>query len=97
MSSAPPPPSSGEAERPDDDDYDLLTYGEAAARIVELLAVERERLAELEAAGEPDADAIERQRARIVLLEQGDAHYKDQRQTAETFLRRFGLNPRPQP
>ena len=36
------------AERPGDDDYDLLTCGEAAARLTEEIRKERRRLAELE-------------------------------------------------
>ena len=41
--------------RPDTDDYDLLTYGEASARLTALLAAEQERLAALLAQDNPDA------------------------------------------
>jgi hypothetical protein len=50
-------------ERPETDDYDLLTYGEVAARMSELLASESGALAAL--------------------------------QTSATFMKRFGLPPRP--
>jgi hypothetical protein len=52
------------AQRPGDDDYDLLTYGEAAARLTEEIRKERRRLGELEErarrgtdAGQGEADA----------------------------------------
>ncbi|MCW2717965.1 hypothetical protein [Pseudonocardia sp.] len=60
------------SERPEDDDHDLLTFGEAGVRLREELVVERGRLAELEeqrSAGEAVDDAIEALTARIAGLE----------------------------
>jgi hypothetical protein len=82
-------------ERPEDDDYDLLTYGEVAARLAEVLAEERERLADLHAQPAPDSTAIAAQQARIAELEAGRARYAQQAATAEVFMKRFGLAPRP--
>jgi hypothetical protein len=81
-------------ERPEDDDYDLLTYGEVAARLSEVLAVERQQLTALQAKPEPDAAAIAAAQARIAELIAGRERYADQAATAEAFIRRFGLTPR---
>ena len=61
-----PGPDPTVAARPEDDDHDLLTYGEAGARLVETIASERQRLDDLRAtaaraatAAEPAADALE--------------------------------------
>jgi hypothetical protein len=82
------------AHRPDDEDYDLLTYGEVAARLAELLAEERRRLADLQAASPPDAPLIATQEARIAELVAGRERYEHQAATAEMFVKRFGLTPR---
>jgi hypothetical protein len=81
-------------ERPDDEDYDLLTYGEVAARLSEVLAEERQLLAELKAATTPDAAAIASQEKRIADLVAGRERYEHQAETAEMFVKRFGLSPR---
>ena len=80
-------------ERPDSDDYDLLTYGEAAARLAELLAAERRSLAALRAAPDPDTDRIEQLQLRIALLESSDARFRQQSMSSEEFQRRFGVRP----
>lgn len=85
---------SAPVQRPEDDDYDLLTYGEVAARISEVLAEERQLLGQLRAATPPDDAAIAAQQARIDELVAGRERYKQQRTTAEAFMRRFGLTPR---
>lgn len=81
-------------ERPDDDDYDLLTYGEVAARLAEVLSEERRRLADLQAQPAPDAKAITAQQSRIAELVAGRERYAHQAETAEMFIKRFGLTPR---
>jgi hypothetical protein len=50
------------AERPDDDDHDLLTYGEAGARLLENIAEGRRHLDELR--GRAGSGDHEQQRAR---------------------------------
>jgi hypothetical protein len=52
------------------DDDDLLTMGEAGARLTDELAAERARLLAAEAAGAADVDALRR---RIALLEDAAA------------------------
>jgi hypothetical protein len=81
-------------ERAADDDYDLLTYGEVAARLSELLAEERQRLADLHADAGSSPTAIAAQQARIAELEAGRERYAHQAATAEMFVKRFGLTPR---
>jgi hypothetical protein len=81
-------------ERPEDEDYDLLTYGEVAARLSEVLAEERQRLDDLRAAVPSDPSAVAVQEARIAGLIAGRDRYAQQAATAETFMRRFGLQPR---
>jgi hypothetical protein len=81
-------------QRPDDEDYDLLTYGEVAARLSEVLAEERQRLADLRAATPPDTTSIAAQEARIAELLAGRERYERQAATAEMFVKRFGLTPR---
>ena len=80
--------------RPDTDDYDLLTYGEAAARLSELLATERDALEVLRQQADPDPAAVEGLRRRIALLEYHGARYRRQSLTAEAFIERFGFSPR---
>lgn len=46
-------------QREDEDDHDLLTYGEVKVRIHEAVQAQRARVAELEAAGE-DTSAAQR-------------------------------------
>lgn len=81
-------------QRTDDEDYHLLTYGEVAARLSEVLTEERQRLADLQAATPPDAPSIAAQQARIAQLLAGRERYEHQAATAEMFVKRFGLTPR---
>jgi hypothetical protein len=81
-------------ERPEDEDYDLLTYGEVAARLAEVIAAERGHLAELQAAVPPDAAAVGAQETRIAELVAARERYERQAASAETFMKRFGLAPR---
>jgi uncharacterized small protein (DUF1192 family) len=81
------------ASRPDDDDYDLLTYAEASARVAELLAAEQDRLATL--CRQPDADvqAVATLQRRIALLEANARRYRQQCTASEDFVSRFGIPP----
>jgi hypothetical protein len=81
-------------ERPEDDDYDLLTYGEAAARLDELLREERVTLAALKADPSATADQISGQERRIALLQDSDTRYREHAETADRFMQMFGLTPR---
>jgi hypothetical protein len=72
--------------RPDEDDQDLLTYGEAGVRLQDEVASMRLRVAELEATGE-DASAA---RIRLDALEQAAARHARQRINDENFERFFG-------
>jgi len=83
------------APRPDTDDYDLLTYGEAAARLAEAVEQDRRRLAELEASG-GDSAQIASLRRRIELMIANDARYRQQSLSGAAFIRKFGFQPRPQ-
>jgi hypothetical protein len=79
--------------REDEDDYDLLTYGEAGARVTEEIAAERARLEQWEArlaAGEDVADKRDLSARRLELLR--DAARRNARQpiTDENFERFFG-------
>jgi LPS O-antigen subunit length determinant protein (WzzB/FepE family) len=89
-----PAPHPDPAERPDDEDYDLLTYGEVAARISEVLAEEHAELERLRAADPTDAKAVEAQQQRIEQLVASRSRYEEQARTSEAFVRKFGLTPR---
>jgi hypothetical protein len=95
------------AQRPGDDDYDLLTYGEAAARLTEEIRKERRRLGELEerarrgteagpgAAGPGHASAdIAAVRRRIADLTRAAERQARQQREARDFARFFGYDPR---
>jgi hypothetical protein len=84
---------SGPADRPDADDYDLLTYGEAGARLVEEIGRERRRLDQLQAAG-ADGGQLAGVRQRIGDL--GEAADRQQAAAAERadFERFFGYDPK---
>ena len=81
------------AGRPDTDDYDLLTYGEASARLAELLAAEKDKLVALRQQADPDRALVDQLEQRIALLESSDARYRQQSLTAEAFTQRFGFRP----
>jgi len=82
------------APRPDDDDYDLLTYGEAGARLVENIAAERRRLDDLRAGpatGDTEgaaalAAAIAAAEARVAALEDARARLDGNRIDDSTFF-----------
>ncbi|WP_169813547.1 acyl-CoA synthase [Nocardia vaccinii] len=60
-------------ERPDEDDYDLLTQGEARVRLAEEVVLTRKNLAELDA----DSDDARQLRQRITDLETTAARYRN--------------------
>lgn len=79
--------------REDEDDHDLLTYGEVRARISEELAAQRARVAELEGraqAGEDVAEVLSAANHRLALLV--DAASRNSRQPINdaNFERFFG-------
>lgn len=55
------------AERPDDDDHDLLTFGEAGARLIEEVARQERRVAALRESGASD-DAVTSAERRLAAL-----------------------------
>ena len=79
--------------REDEDDYDLLTYGEAGARVTEEIAAEKARVADWDAraaAGEDVGEKRDRCVQRLELLR--DAARRNARQpiTDENFEKFFG-------
>ena len=76
--------------RPESDDYDLLTFGEVAARLTEELAESTAQLARARAQTPPDAGEITRLDSRIALLRESGDRYRQEQRTNETFSRRFG-------
>lgn len=74
------------ATRPDTDDYDLLTFGEVAARLdEEVKDLERARD---QAAG--DQRRVEQLDARIALLKSSGDQYQQEQRSKDAFIRRFG-------
>lgn len=80
-------------ERAEGDDHDVLTFGEADARLAELLAAERAELARLRRETHPDPAHVRRLEERIALLESSAARYRSLGQTNDVFARRFGAKP----
>jgi uncharacterized small protein (DUF1192 family) len=79
-------------QRPDTDDYDLLTYGEASARLAELLNAERQRLSALRRDPNADPVAVVKLEQRIAMLQSSDERYRQQSASSQLFLQRFGLS-----
>jgi DNA repair ATPase RecN len=80
----------GAEYRPDTDDYDLLTFGEVAARISEKLAEETAELERVCKDAHPDPDRIRQIEERITLLRTSGDRYRQEERTNESFTRRFG-------
>jgi len=77
-------------ERPEDDDHDLLTFGEAGARLeIEIRAVRR-AIADLESAEAVDEAALAAARARLAALEEGRQRNRAQTINDENFEHFFG-------
>ncbi|CAJ1587081.1 hypothetical protein [[Mycobacterium] wendilense] len=84
------PDAESPVARPETDDYDLLTFGEVAARLAEELA---DLTAELDRARQeptPDARRIRALEERIALLTASGERYRREANTEEFFKRRFG-------
>jgi hypothetical protein len=77
-------------ERPDTDDYDLLTFGEVTARLAEELKDCTAELRGLRSADPPDADRIRHLEERIDLLRRSGERYRRDQEAGEAFTRRFG-------
>ncbi|HEX3713930.1 MAG TPA: hypothetical protein VHV09_14145 [Trebonia sp.] len=79
-----------DVERPEDDDHDLLTFGEAGARLEIELRTMRARLAELESASPRDEAAIAQTAARLAALKEGAERNSAQPINDENFELFFG-------
>jgi L-rhamnose isomerase len=77
-------------ERPDEDDYDLLTFGEAGARLEIEIRAMRSRIAEMEQASPVDADAVSAAKGRLAALQDGASRNAAQPINDENFERFFG-------
>jgi hypothetical protein len=77
-------------ERPEDDDHDLLTFGEAGARLEIELRTMRARLSALEGARPRDEEAIAQTVARLAALKEGAERNRAQPINDENFELFFG-------
>jgi hypothetical protein len=80
-------------ERPEDDDYDLLTFGEAGARLAEEIAKGNRTLRELTEANASE-DELATTRARIADLEAAVERQKAAALDTTDFQRFFGYDPK---
>ncbi|MFJ6569348.1 hypothetical protein ACIQNU_18175 [Streptomyces sp. NPDC091292] len=78
-----------------DDDYDLLTYNEAGARLAEEIERETRRLKEYESRppGEADPHATETSRSRVAALREAQQRIGARTLNASNFERFFGYPP----
>jgi hypothetical protein len=83
----------GPAERPDADDFDLLTYGEAGARLVEEIRRERRRLDQLGAAG-ADSGQLASVRQRMGDLQEAAERQRAAAAERADFQSFFGYDPK---
>jgi hypothetical protein len=79
-----------DVERPEDDDHDLLTFGEAGARLEIELRTTRTRLRELESGRPRDEAAIAQAAARLAALQDGAERNRAQPINDENFENFFG-------
>ncbi|BBX21693.1 hypothetical protein MTER_11040 [Mycolicibacter terrae] len=82
-------------QRPDSDDYDLLTFGEVAARLSEELVSAAAELERARNGDSADPDRIRALEERIQLLQTSKDRYRREERSNETFTRRFGSLLRP--
>ncbi len=75
-------------EREDEEDHDLLTYGEAGARLAEEVQRQRDLVASLTAAG--PSDALDRATTRLAALEEAAERNRRQPINDDNFERFFG-------
>ncbi|WP_261569584.1 acyl-CoA synthase [Frankia gtarii] len=82
-------------QREDEDDQDLLTYGEVAVRLAEEIEAQSALVTELEGAEPADAERVGRERTRLAALR--DAQERNQRRPIndENFERFFGYRGTP--
>jgi hypothetical protein len=79
-------------ERPDEDDHDLLTFGEAGARLEIEIRTMRSRLRELESAAPRDETAVRKAKARLSALEEGAKRNRAQPINDKNFEKFFGYS-----
>jgi hypothetical protein len=79
-----------DVERPEDDDHDLLTFGEAGARLEIELRTMRARLSALHEAQPRDEGAIAQAAARLAALREGAERNRAQPINDENFELFFG-------
>ena len=77
-------------ERPEEDDHDLLTFGEAGARLEIEIRTMRSRLRELEGAAPRDETSVREAKARLSALEAGAERNRAQPINDENFEKFFG-------
>jgi len=77
-------------ERPDEDDYDLLTFGEAGARLEIEIRTMRARVRELEESTPRDEAALQDAQARLRDLEAGAERNRAQPINDANFEKFFG-------
>src|ERR1700722_2672450 len=79
-----------DVERPEDDDHDLLTFGEAGARLEIEIRTLRTRLRELENSSPRDEAAIEAATARLAAFHESAERNRAQPINDENFEKFFG-------
>ena len=79
-----------DVERPEDDDHDLLTFGEAGARLEIEIRTLRAHLRELEGASPRDDTAIAGATARLAALRDSAERNRAQPINDENFEKFFG-------
>jgi hypothetical protein len=80
--------------RDDEDDYDLLTFGEAGARLDHEIRVLRARIEEIEQRQDPDQGELAAARTRLAALRDAAARNARQPITDENFTKFFGYEGR---
>jgi hypothetical protein len=74
-------------QREVEEDHDLLTYGEAGARLHEEVSAQRRRVADLEATGAPGLEAA---RSRLAALQDAVNRMQSERISNDNYERFFG-------
>jgi hypothetical protein len=82
--------------RDDEDDYDLLTFGEAGARLDHEIRVLRARIEEIEQRQQPDQGELAAARTRLAALRDAAARNARQPITDENFTKFFGYEGKAQ-
>src|ERR1700753_1755018 len=79
-----------DVERPEDDDHDLLTFGEAGARLESAIRTLRARLVEREGQQPRDEAAIAQATSRLAALQESAERNRAQPINDENFEKFFG-------